>query len=90
MVPLCGQAPGASALLEELLIDTDMQIGRYDRGEIWLNGSRAIAFVLLGRPREAIAMLQRQAQLGFLSHLWQIELEYEPAFGSLGGRIFVR
>jgi hypothetical protein len=45
-----------------------------------------MAFALLGRPDEAIATLQRQAQLGFLSHLWRITLEDEPAFDTLRAR----
>ncbi len=80
------QRDKAQALLDELLADTDMQIGRYGRGEIWLNDSRTLAFALLGKPKDAIATLQRQAQLGVLSHLWPILLEHEPVFDSLTAR----
>ncbi|MFZ2507627.1 MAG: TIR domain-containing protein [Steroidobacteraceae bacterium] len=86
MLMASGQNDRARALLNELLADADMQIDRYGRGEVWLNGGRAIAYALLGRPDDAIAMLQRQSQLGFLSHLWRITLEDEPAFDSLRAR----
>ncbi|MGH8130758.1 MAG: hypothetical protein ACRES3_07885 [Steroidobacteraceae bacterium] len=78
-----GQHDRARALLEELLADSDLQINRYGRGEIWRNGSRAIALALLDRPQEAIAMLQRQVRLGFGSHEWRIVIDDEPAFDSL-------
>lgn len=86
MLIASGQNDRARALLNELLADAEMQIDRYGRGEVWLNGGRAIAYALLGRPDDAIAMLQRQSQLGFLSHLWRITLEDEPAFDSLRTR----
>ena len=81
-----GQKDRARALLDELLADADVQVNRYGRGEVWLNGGRAIAYALLGRPDEAIATLRRQSQLGFLSHRWRITLEDEPAFDSLRAR----
>ena len=68
MLMASGQKDRARALLEELLADDDVQINRYGRGEVWLNDGRAIAYALLGRPDDAIATLQRQAKLGFLSH----------------------
>jgi hypothetical protein len=86
MLMASGQKDRARALLVELLADADVQINRYGRGEIWLNGGRAIAYALLDRPDDAIATLQRQSQLGFLSHLWRITLEDEPAFDSLRTR----
>jgi hypothetical protein len=86
MLMASGQKDRALALLDELLADADVQVSRYGRGEIWLNGGRAIAYALLGRPDEAIATLQRQSKLGFLSHLWRITLEDEPAFDSLRAR----
>ena len=86
MLMASGQKERARALLEELLADADVQVSRYGRGEVWLNDGRAIAYALLGRPDKAIAMLQRQAKLGFLSHLWRITLEDEPAFDSLRAR----
>ena len=86
MLMASGQKDRARALLDELLVDADVQISRYGRGEVWLNGGRAIAYALLGRPDEAVATLQRQSQLGFLSHLWRITLEDEPAFDSLRAR----
>ena len=86
MLMATGQKDRARALLEELLADADSQVKRYSRGEVWVNGSRAIAFALLGQPKEAIAVLQRQAQLGFLTHIWRVVLEDEPAFDSLRAR----
>ncbi|MGH6831027.1 MAG: hypothetical protein ACREDG_07720, partial [Methylocella sp.] len=81
-----GQKGRAHALLEELLADSDFQISRYGRGEIWLNGGRAVAFALLGRPDEAMAALQRQGQPGFGSHEWHLLYEDDPAFDSLRTR----
>ena len=75
MLMASGQKERARALLEELLANAEFQITRYGRGEIWLNDGRAIAYALLGRPDEAMATLQRQESLGFLSHIWRITLE---------------
>ncbi len=86
MLMASGQKDRARALLEELLADTEVQISRYGRGEIWLNDSRAIASALLGKPNEAIALLQRQEKLGFLYHHWRVTIEDDPAFDSLRGR----
>jgi tetratricopeptide (TPR) repeat protein len=81
-----GRTDEARALLGELLADTDVQIKRYGRGEVWLNLARARAFALLGRPDEAVATLQRQAALGFLDHSWRVSVDAEPAFDTLRGR----
>jgi len=86
MLMAAGEKDRARALLGELLADADVQIRRYGRGEVWLNDGRAIALALLGRPDDAIATLQRQAKLGFLSHLWRITLEAEPAYDTLRSR----
>lgn len=86
MLNAAGQREKATALLEELIADTDIQISRYGRGRIWLNDARAIAFAMLGRPEDAIEALQYQAGAGFQYHLWRIVLESEPAFDSLRGR----
>ncbi len=86
MLMASGQKDRARALLEELRADTEVQISRYGRGEIWLNDSRAIASALLGKPNEAIALLQRQEKLGFLYHHWRVTIEDDPAFDSLRGR----
>ena len=80
------QKQRAQALLKELLANADLQINRFGRGERWLNGGRALAYALLDRPDEAIKMLQRQSQLGFLSHAWRVLLEDEPIFDRLRGR----
>ena len=86
MLMASGQKERGRALLEELLADTEVQISRYGRGEIWLNDSRAIANALLGKPDNAVALLQRQEKLGFLYHHWRVTLEDDPAFDSLRGR----
>ena len=86
MLMASGQKDRARALLEELLADTEVQINRYGRGEIWLNDARAIAYALLGKPDNAVATLQRQEKLGFLYHHWRVALEDDPAFDSLRGR----
>jgi tetratricopeptide (TPR) repeat protein len=86
MLVATGQQHQAQALLEALLANADLQINRYGRGEVWLDGGRAIAFAMLDRPEEAIAVLQRSAKSGFLSHVWRITLEGEPAFDSLKSR----
>jgi TolB-like protein/Flp pilus assembly protein TadD len=81
-----GQEDRARALLDELLADTDVQIKRYGRGEVWLNAGRSIAFALLGRPEDAIATLQKQEKLGFLGHEWRVALRDEPTFDALRTR----
>lgn len=86
MLMATGKTDEARALLGELLADTDVQIKRYGRGEVWLNGGRARALALLGRPDEAVATLQRQAALGFLDHSWRVSLDAEPAFDTLRAR----
>jgi TolB-like protein/cytochrome c-type biogenesis protein CcmH/NrfG len=86
MLIATGQEAKATALLEELLADTDIQIGRYGRGQIWLNDARAIAFAMLGRPEESMTMFQYQASAGFQYHIWRIVLDNEPAIDSLRGR----
>ena len=86
MLMASGQKERARALLEESLANAEFQITRFGRGEIWLNDGRAIAYALLGRPDEAMATLQRQESLGFLSHIWRVTLESEPAFDSLKAR----
>ncbi len=86
MMMSTGQRDRARALLEELLAETDVQIGRYGRGEIWLNDGRAMAFAMLGRPADAIATLKRQEELGFLSHRWQMVLDVEPTLAPLRAR----
>lgn len=86
MMMAAGQRDRARALLEELLAETDIEVNRYGRGEIWINDSRAMAFALLGRPDQAVAMLQRQAELGFLSHNWRMILDPDPVFASLRTR----
>ena len=86
MMMAAGQGDRARAVLEELLVESDVQISRYGRGEIWLNDGRAMAFALLGKPDEAVAMLQRQANFGYLNHLWRSLHEDDPVFDSLKSR----
>jgi TolB-like protein/Tfp pilus assembly protein PilF len=77
------QEARARALAGELLVDTEIQINRYGRGEIWLNDARAMAQSLLGRPEEAMTILQRQAGFGVYVHKWQFLIDGEPAFEPL-------
>ena len=86
MLMATGQHKRARALLEEQLADSELQIRRYGRGEIWLDGSRAIAFALLGRPDDAMAMLKRLSELGFQHHEWHQIYEDDPAFESMRTR----
>lgn len=81
-----GQNARATALLEALMADTDIQIGRYGRGQIWVNDARAIALSMLGQPEKAMTLFQYQASAGFQYHLWRIVLDGEPAIDSLRGR----
>ena len=62
-----GHKTKAFALLEELLADTQVQVSRYGRGEVWVNPPRAMALAMLGRPDEAVQVLQRQVRLNFES-----------------------
>jgi TolB-like protein/DNA-binding winged helix-turn-helix (wHTH) protein/Flp pilus assembly protein TadD len=78
-----GHEVRARALAEALLADAEMQISRYGRGEIWLNDGRAMALGLLGRPEDAMAILQRQASFGVYIHKWQFLIDGEPAFEPL-------
>ncbi|MDP9199600.1 MAG: tetratricopeptide repeat protein, partial [Pseudomonadota bacterium] len=86
MLIATGQRDQARVLLEELLANADLQVDRFGRGEVWLNHGRALAYTLLDRPDDAIKTLQRQAQLGFLSHAWRVLLEDEPIFDPLRQR----
>jgi tetratricopeptide (TPR) repeat protein len=86
MYMITGEKDRARALLEELLADAEVKINRYGRGEVWLNGGRAIACALLGKTENAIALLQRQEKLGFLGHNWRVMLRDEPAFDTLRTR----
>ncbi|MGH8250563.1 MAG: winged helix-turn-helix domain-containing protein [Steroidobacteraceae bacterium] len=86
MLMMAGQQDRARRLARELLADTDVQIKRYGRGEIWLNEARAVALVLLDRPDDAIATMKRMRDLGASKHSWRTLLEYEPLFASLRER----
>ena len=86
MLMATGQHDRARILLKEVLANAELQINRFGRGEVWLNTGRALAYALLDRPDDAMAMLKRQAELGFLSNGWRVLLEDEPIFDSLRGR----
>jgi TolB-like protein/Tfp pilus assembly protein PilF len=86
MLLATGQHDRARVLLEELLANAELQVNRFGRGEVWLNHGRALAYALLDRPDDAIKTLQRQGQLGFLSHAWRVLLEDEPIFDALRKR----
>ena len=86
MLMATGQHDRARALLNELLANADLQVNRFGRGERWLNMGRAFAYVLLDRPDDAIEVLQRQAQNGFLSNSWRVLIEDEPILDSLRDR----
>ena len=86
MLMATGQHDRARILLKEVLANADLQINRFGRGEVWLNTGRALAYALLDRPDDAMAMLKRQAELGFLSNGWRVLLEDEPIFDPLRGR----
>ena len=86
MLIATGQQEKARTLLKELLANADLQVNRFGRGEVWLNTGRALAYAMLDRPDDAMAMLKRQAQLGFLSNAWRVWLEDEPIFDALRGR----
>jgi TolB-like protein len=81
-----GQRARANMVLEELLATADLQVNRYGRGEVWVDGARALAYALLGRPDEAVATLQRLHQLGGLSQNYGILVKDEPIFDPLRKR----
>ncbi len=81
-----GQPNRARALAEELLADTDIQISRYGRGEVWLSDGRAMAMALLGRREDAVASLKRNAIAGASGQYWTLKLLYEPVFEALRKR----
>ena len=80
------QQQRARVLLQELLANADLQVKRFGRGERWVNGGRALAYALLDRPDDAMKTLQRQSELGCLSHAWRVLLEDEPIFDRLRQR----
>jgi TolB-like protein len=81
-----GQRERAQILLKELLATADLQVTRYGRGEIWVDAGRALAYALLDRPDDAMAILQRQHRLGALSHNFHIAIVDEPILDPLRGR----
>ena len=86
MLMAAGEHERARRILRELLANADLQVQRFGRGEIWLNSGRALAYGLLDRPDDAMAVLQRQAQLGFLNNAWRVFMKDEPVFDPLRPR----
>lgn len=78
-----GQPDRAKALARELLHDLDTQTKQYGRGEVWLDDARALAMVLLDRPDEAFATLQRQMKAGLGLYHWKFPMLDEPLFEPL-------
>ena len=83
---LTGQPERANALAQALLDDIDIQTKRYGRGEVWLDEARSFALMLLGRPDDALAALQRMTRAGVGLHNWKYQMLEEPLFESLRGR----
>jgi TolB-like protein/DNA-binding winged helix-turn-helix (wHTH) protein/Tfp pilus assembly protein PilF len=81
-----GEPDRAKALARGLLHDLDTQTKQYGRGEVWLNDARALALMLLDRPDEAIATLQRQMKTGLGLYHWKFPMLDEPLFESLRRR----
>jgi TolB-like protein/DNA-binding winged helix-turn-helix (wHTH) protein len=81
-----GQPARAKRLAEELLADTDVQVRRYGRGEIWLGHGRAMALAVLGQHDESLAALQRQVKAGFGMHEWKTWALDDPLFEPLRKR----
>ena len=86
LLKMTGEPDRAKALAQELLRDIDTQTTRYGRGEVWLSDARALALMLLGRPDEAIATLQRQIQAGLGLYHWKFYLLNDPLFEPLRRR----
>ncbi len=86
LLRLTGQPERANALAQALLDDIDVQTKRYGRGEVWLDEARSLALMLLDRPDDALAVLQRMAQAGVGLHNWQFPMLDEPLFEPLRQR----
>ena len=70
----------AAALAEEVLRDTDQQIERFGRPEVWVGQGRATALLIRDRPDEALQVVLRLAGKGYLRHEWHATLELDPVF----------
>ena len=86
LLRLTGQPERANALAQALLDDIDIQTKRYGRGEVWLDEARSFALMLLGRPDDALAALQRMTRAGVGLHNWKYQMLEEPLFEPLRGR----
>jgi TolB-like protein/DNA-binding winged helix-turn-helix (wHTH) protein/Tfp pilus assembly protein PilF len=83
LLKMAGEPDRAKVLARELLLDIDTQTTQYGRGEVWLSDARALALMLLGRPDEAIAALQRQVQARQGLYHSRFPLLDEPLFEPL-------
>ena len=81
-----GEPDRAQALARELLRDLDTQAKQYGRGEVWLSDARALALMLLGRPDDALATLQRQMKAKSGLYHGKFQLRDDPLFESLRTR----
>lgn len=86
LLGLAGEPARARALAEELLHDVNTQTRKYGRGEVWLDDGRALAMMLLGRPEDALAALQRQSRMGMGLHDWKFPMLEDPLFEPLRKR----
>jgi TolB-like protein/DNA-binding winged helix-turn-helix (wHTH) protein/Tfp pilus assembly protein PilF len=86
LLMLAGEPDRAKALAQELLHDIDTQTRRYGRGQVWLDDARALAMMLLGRPDDALAALQRQMRAGTGLHHWRFPMLDDPLFEPLRKR----
>jgi len=86
MLAASGDGARARVLAAELIADIELRSGRYGRGVVWLDDARAMAWVILDRPEEAIAAMRRQAAAGVIRHEWRFMLEDEPLFEGLRQR----
>jgi TolB-like protein/DNA-binding winged helix-turn-helix (wHTH) protein/Flp pilus assembly protein TadD len=80
---MAGEPDRAKALAREVLHDIDIQTDRYGRGGVWLDAGRALALMLLDRPDDALAVLQRQVRAGMGLHDWRFPLLDDPLFEPL-------
>lgn len=83
MLQVSGDEARARKLAEEVLRDTDQQVGQLGRPDVWVNQARAAALLLLGRTDEALEVMLRLARAGFTLHDWRSTLELDPVLDPL-------
>lgn len=81
-----GEPDRSKALAREVLHDIDTQTREYGRGEVWVSDARALALMLLDRPDEALATLQRPMKAGLGLYHWKFPMQDEPLFEPLRRR----